>query len=231
MADYELYWFPGTCARVAFVALEEIGAPFQVNVTDLVAERDQVRKVGPKGRVPVLVSDEGVVTENPVLLSFLARRHPEANLLPTRDPLVERDVLETMAWFASALHPRITRLRFPIYSCKLESAWPAIKEAAATELAENFELVEERLEGREWLFGEWSIVDVYLLWLWFRAAGSGMDGSRFPRTADLARRCQERPTVAKVLDREEAEWARFEKEKDFPPGFFPAFQVGRAPAV
>jgi glutathione S-transferase len=231
VADYELYWFPGTCARVAFVALEEIGAPFKVNVPDLVAERDQVRKVSPKGRVPVLVSDEGVVTENPVLLPFLARRHPEASLLPTGDPLVERDVLETMAWFASAVHPRITRLRFPIYSCKMESAWPSIKEAAATELAENFELIEQRLEAREWLFGDWSIVDVYLLWLWFRAAGSGMDFSRFPRTADLASRCQERPTVAKVLDREEAEWARLEKEKDFPPGFFPAFQVGRAPTL
>lgn len=231
MADYELYWFPGTCARVAFVALEEIGASFQVNVTDLVAERDQVRKVSPKGRVPVLVSDEGVVTENPVLLSFLARRHPEANLLPTGDPLVERDVLETMAWFASSLHPKITRLRFPIYSCKEKSAWASIKEVAATELGENFELVEKRLEGREWLFGEWSIVDVYLLWLWFRSTGSGMDGSRFLRCADLARRCQERPTVSKVLDREEAEWARFEQEGDFPSGFFPAFQVGRAPGA
>jgi glutathione S-transferase len=231
VVDYEIYWFPGTCARVPFVALEEIGAPFEVTVPDLVAERDRVREVSPKGRVPVLVSEQGVVTENPVLLSFLARRHPEASLLPTGDPLVERDVLETMAWFASALHPKITRLRFPVYSCKVESAWPSIKETAAAELAENFELVEQRLEGRQWLFGDWSIVDVYLLWLWFRAAGSGMDGSRFPRTADLARRCQERPTVAKVLDREESEWARLEAEKDFPPGFFPAFQVGRAPAL
>jgi hypothetical protein len=42
---------------------------------------------------------------------------------------------------------------------------------------------------------------------------------------------QERPTVAKVLDREEAEWARFGREKDFPPGFFPTFQVGGAPAA
>jgi glutathione S-transferase len=61
--------------------------------------------------VPTLVSDEGVVTENPVVLSFLARRHPEANLLPTCDALVERDVLETMAWFASSMDPKITRLR------------------------------------------------------------------------------------------------------------------------
>lgn len=44
------------------------------------------------------------------------------------------------------------------------------------------------MSDREWLYGDWSIVDGYLLWLWFRAVGSGMDGSDFPRCADHAQR-------------------------------------------
>lgn len=229
MTNYELYWYPGTCARVPFVALEEIGEPFDVRVVDLVAERDNYRAVNSKGRVPALVSDAGTVTENPVVLSFLARRHPEAGLLPVGDALVEREVLETMAWFASSFHPKITRLRFPMFSCNEPNAYQSIKDIAGSQLEEGFELVEERLEGRQWMFDEWSIVDVYLLWLWFRSTGSGMDGSRFPRCAEHARRCEARPTVAKVLDREEAEFARLQGEGKI-PDYYPAFQVGRAPA-
>lgn len=79
------------------------------------------------------------------------------------------------------------------------------------------------------MFDAWSIVDVYLLWLWFRSTGSGMDGSRFPRCADLAIRYEARPAVAKVLDREETEFARLQSEGKI-PDYYPAFQVGRSPA-
>ena len=42
-------------------------------------------------------------------------------------------------------------------------------------------------------------VDAYMLWLWFRATGSGMDGAPFPRCADHARRTEQRPSVMRDL--------------------------------
>ena len=69
-----------------------------------------------------------------------------------------------------------------------------------------------------------------MLWLWFRATGSGMDGTPFPRCAEHARRNEARPAVARVLDREELEFSRF-VEAGAVPDDIPPHQVGRAPDV
>jgi glutathione S-transferase len=237
---YELYWSPGTCARVPFVALEEIGEPFRVNVVDrvtgggtsfkdLVAARQAYSSgVNPKGKVPALASEGQIITENPALLTYLAGRHPEVGLLPNGSPKLEREALELMSWFAAGIHPAITRQRFPMAFCDEPGAFDSVRKKGRALLEENFAILEKRLAGREWLFDDWTIVDAYLLWLWFRATGAGMDRGAFPGCAAHALRCEARPTVAKVLDREESEWKLFE-EAGGVPDFIPPYQVGRAP--
>ena len=42
--------------------------------------------INPKGRVPALVTDDGVLTETPAILVFVAQRFPSAGLVPTADP-------------------------------------------------------------------------------------------------------------------------------------------------
>lgn len=229
MAEYELFWTPGTCARVPFVALEAIAAPFDLNVVDIITARDRYsEEVNPKGKVPALVSEGRVITENPALLTYLAARHPEVGLLPTGGPDVEREALEWMSWFAAGVHPPITRQRFPGVVCGDPTAFDDIRRRARAQLEEAFAVIETRLSNREWLFGDWTILDAYLLWLWFRATGAGMSRSPFPRCADHAVRCEARPQVAKVLDREESEWKKLDEEGKVPPAL-PPYQVGRAP--
>ena len=55
-----------------------------------------------------------------------------------------------------------------------------------------------------------------------------MDGRPFPRCAEHARRTEQRPSVSRVLDREEREFARF-VESGAVPDDIPHHQVGRAP--
>lgn len=228
MSGYELYWFPGTCARVPFVALEEIGEPFEVKLVNIVGERPpELLAVNPKAKVPVLVTPERVVTENPAIATYLNGRHPGAGLLPTGDPDTELTALETMSWLAAGVHPHVTRLRFPRFFSDMPEAYDGIRNNARGQLEQAFAVLEGRLEDRDWLFGDWSIIDVHVLWLWFRATGSGMDGTPFPRCAALAARCEERPSVARVLEREVAEFERLDSEGAVPP--MPDFQVGHAP--
>jgi glutathione S-transferase len=81
---YRLYWIPGTCARVIYVALEEIGAPYEVVlIKRQKGSPAEYLEVNPKGKVPALEVGPLVVTENPAIQTFLSRRHPEAGLLPT----------------------------------------------------------------------------------------------------------------------------------------------------
>ncbi len=232
MPSIDLYWSPGSCARVPFVALEETGAPFTVHVVNRYIGEHQTpeyRALNPKEKVPTVVIDGWVITENPVIQTVLARTFPEAHLLPTADERVVTDALSTMAWFASGLQPAVARQRFPGVFSDDEDSWERIRALARKELEKGFAILEDRLDFREWLFGAWTIVDAFMLWLWFRAVGSGMDTTPFPRCADHARRTEARPSVSRVLDREELEFARFQ-EAGTVPDRIPPFQVGRTPA-
>jgi glutathione S-transferase len=230
MPDVELYWGPGSCARVPFIALEEAQAEFDLHVLNRFAgdvTSPEYLAINPKGKVPTLVVDGWVLTENPAIQTFLARLYPEARLLPTGDARTEVEALSLMAWFASGLHPAVGRLRFPARAGDGDGI-DGIRAVARRDLEKGFAILERRLGDREWLFGDWSIVDGYMLWLWFRATGSGMDGTPFPRCRDHALRNEQRPAVARVLDREEREFARFVDEGTVPADL-PAHQVGRAP--
>jgi glutathione S-transferase len=233
MSAITLYWYPGTCARVALVALEEIGAPFDVHVVDRDGGEDRgaaYRALNPKGKVPTLVIDGRPITENPAIQTYLARLHPEAGLLPTGDLAVEIDALSTMVWFAAGVHPMITRLRLPRLFSDNAEAFDGIRAVARRQLEDAFAILERRLTDQPWLYGGWSIVDAYMLWLWFRATGSGMDGSPFPRCADHCRRTEQRPSVVRALDREEREMERIVAIHGTPE-WMPPYRVGRAPAT
>jgi glutathione S-transferase len=225
--DYRLYWYPGTCARVPFVALEEIGGRFEPILVDRMADDASFLEVNPKGRVPVLTVDGRAITEVPAIVFYLARRHPEAALLPA-DPALEIDALETLSWLAAGVHSAVARLRFPRYITDRPADHDAIRAVARRQVDGALGIVERRLEGRDWLYGDWSVVDVHLLWVWFRAIGCGIDGSAYPRYTALAARCEERATVAGVLDREEQELSRLEDAGKLPADL-PAYQAGRTP--
>ncbi len=233
MPSIDLYWSPGSCARVPFVALEHAGAPFQLHVLNRYLgdhQTPEYRAINPKEKVPSIVFDGHPITENPVIQRVLARTFPEANLLPTGDEQMVIDAMSMMAWFASGIQPAVARQRFPgTFSDGDEGCFERIRLVARKELEKAFMILEARLADRDWLFGEWSIIDAYMLWLWFRAVGSGMNPAPFPRCADHARRNEARPAVARVLDREEAEFARFE-EAGTVPETIPPFQVGRTPS-
>ncbi len=220
-----LYWFPGTCARVALVALEEIGEPFElelVNRLDPDYPHAAYAALNPTGKVPTLALDGAVITENPAIQTALARRHPQAGLMPAGEEL---DALSTMCWFAAGVHPHITRLRFPARVCDDPAAFESVRAHAREPLAQAFTILERRLTDREWLYGEWTILDVYMLWLWFRATGSGLDGTPFGRCAEHAARCEERPSVARTLAREDAAWAEL-TEAGLIPADWPEQQAG-----
>ncbi|MGH3260951.1 MAG: glutathione S-transferase family protein, partial [Trebonia sp.] len=120
--------------------------------------------------------------------------------------------------------------RYPQRFCDAPGSEDRTRALAAGALRTCFEVVEERLSDQPWLFGEWSIVDAYLLWAWFRAIGSGMDGRGLSRCAAHAACCEQWPSVSRTLDREEVTYAEMiatgTLTTELPPN-----QVGRTPTV
>ena len=79
----------GSCSLASLIALEEAGADYDLAVMDTAAgdqRRPDYLAVNPKGRVPALVTDRGILTETPAILAFIAQSYPQANLAPLGDP-------------------------------------------------------------------------------------------------------------------------------------------------
>ena len=211
-----LWMAPYTCARVTAIALEEAGASFDTRLVRFMRSEHkspEFRARNPKGKVPALEIDGEVLTENVAILAYLAERFPQARLLPPADTPAERaHILADLCFCSSTLHPLVTRIRMPMFFAGAENAL-AVKQTAEAAMDEYFSLVDNRLAGGPWWYGDaWSAMDGYLYWVFWRVEGAGYDVSRFPYFTAHARAMEQRPAVQRALAREQAAQKQLEAE-------------------
>lgn len=99
----KLYYAPGSCSFASFIALEEAGADFEAIRLDFKSNDQQdpaYLKVNPKGRVPALATDQGILTETPAILTYIAHAFPEKKLAPLMTPLHSVSCRPSMRLFA-----------------------------------------------------------------------------------------------------------------------------------
>jgi glutathione S-transferase len=87
------------------IALEESGLRYEpraVNMADE-AQRGELIKLNPKGKIPTITVDGRVLTENIAILTYVARMAPAAGLLP-EDALERAQCLSMLSWYASTVH-------------------------------------------------------------------------------------------------------------------------------
>jgi len=83
-----LYFSPGASSMATHIALHEVGAPFETRYVALHQKANRAPEylaLNPEGKVPTLAIDGRVLTEVAGTLYYLARRFPEAGLLPVGD--------------------------------------------------------------------------------------------------------------------------------------------------
>lgn len=202
-----LHFAPQTCARVTLTALEEIGQPFETRLIAFMAGEHRqpgFLAVNPSGKVPALETQDGVIVQNGAILSYLAQTHPEARLLPQPDDAAGRArILTELFRCSSDLHPLVTRfVMAPMISADAADA-PRIRARAQEGLLAQLAPLEARLAQQSWMLGaEWSILDAYLAWIWFRITGAGFVTADFPALVDHYARASERPSAKAALAHE-----------------------------
>src|SRR5262245_42922232 len=87
----ELYFSPLACSLATRIALYEAGAPATFTAVDLKAKKTaggaDFLAINPMGQVPVLRTEtDGVITENPVVLQYVADHCPGSGLAPAGGP-------------------------------------------------------------------------------------------------------------------------------------------------
>ena len=205
--DLKLYVSPGSCARVPTIALEEIGVPFETELLRMNAKQHKSADylaINPKGKVPCLVIDGQPLTENVAILGWLDQTYPEAELLPKAANDLERArQTADLAFFSGTIHPFVTRYARPGKFVADEQYAGQVRHASVPAARPFWTMIDDRLSQSPWWYGDnWSIVDGYLFWTWWRIGASGFQGDDYPNIQNHAARIQTRPSVQRAMDRE-----------------------------
>lgn len=206
-----LYPYPAACSRVTMDALETAGLEYEdrcVNISASAQKTPEYLAINPKGKVPTIVIDGTMMTENAAIIDFIHRQCPEARLLPrTGDPLADNQGLIDLVWCSGTIHPIVRQVRAPFKWTKGDP------DGVHADGIEKFAIECERMSnqiGDDWWYGaEWSIIDTYVYWAYSTAEKGGFCVDDYPALVEHARRVRARPEFQRVLAREQAMVAEF----------------------
>lgn len=203
MSELTLYLTPGTCAMAVRIALVEAGAPHQIRRVDFASGEQRspaYLAINPKGRVPALVTERGVLTETPALLLYVAQRFPDAKLAPLNDPFLLARMQEVNSFLASTVHVAHAHSRRAARWADDEQAIAAMQAKVPHNMREGFAEIERHYLAGPWVLGEqFSLADIYLFVVasWLKSDGIAID--EFPRVAAHTARVIARPAVQQAL--------------------------------
>lgn len=158
------YYAPGSSSMAAHIALEEAAAAYEGKLVD--ESKGEQRsaaylKINPRGKVPALELDDGtVITENVAIQTYIARTHPQAQLLPS-DPPAEARAFSLMSFFASSVHVAFAHLWRPERYTDEPSAFAGIKAKGRRTFFDCCREIDGLLAGKRWFLGQFSTVDGY----------------------------------------------------------------------
>ncbi len=202
----KLFYAAHTCALASHIALEESGADYTTVRIDF--RSNEQRKpdylaINPKGRVPALVTKQGVLTETPAILAYVAQSFPDARLAPLDDPFDFAKVQAFNSYLCSTVHVahahRVRGYRWADDPAALAEMQRKVPQT----VGECFSLIEREMLVGPWVMGDtYTVCDPYLFTLSQWLEGDGVDVARFPKLKDHMQRMSERPGVKKVLAQE-----------------------------
>lgn len=196
----ELYFSPLACSLATRIALYEAGAPATFTAVDLKARKTadgaDFLAVNAMGQVPALRTETGeLITENPVVLQYVADRCPDSGLAPAGGP----DRYRLQLWLnfiTSELHKLVF---IPLLSPKSNDGARAF---ARQHIAPRFDYLNAHLDGRDFLLDRFTVADAYLVTVLNWTKPTGIDLTPWPAVLAYFKRMHQRDSVARAFAEE-----------------------------
>ncbi len=201
---FKLYYSLGSCALASHIALEETGVEYEAIRIDFRAEEQRqpaYLSINPKGRVPALETAQGILTETPAILLFIAQSYPQAGLAPLDDIFDLARLQSFNNYLCATVHVA--------HAHKQRGTRWADDPAAITEMQRKvpqtvgacYALIESEMFEGPWVMGEtYSLCDPYLYTVSRWLDGDKVDTTKLPKTMAHMQRMETRPAVKTVLD-------------------------------
>jgi glutathione S-transferase len=200
-----LYYARDTISLATHIMLEEVGATYSTVRIDFGKTQQrspEYLKINPKGRMPALVTDRGILTETPAMLVYVAQAFGRPELALMDDPFGFAQVQAINAYLCSSLHiNHAHRMRGRRWvDAKDSAAIAAMQRHVPVSVSANYELIESEMLQDPWVMGErYTICDAYLFTLAQWLEQDGADPKHIPKVIDHRRRVGERAATKKAI--------------------------------
>ena len=194
----QLYYSPGACSLAPHIVLNELGIKHDLVKADLRAKKTEdggdFTAVNAKGQVPTLRLDNGdVLTEGPVISQYLADQKPEAKLAPAAGTMERYRLMEWLNFITSEMHKGIGGLFNPALTDEMKTILKARTDR-------SLDWLETKLKGKsDFLMGNFTVADAYLVTILNWTKPTGIDLSRWPSVQAYHGRVAARPAVQAAM--------------------------------
>lgn len=198
----KLYYAKGTISIAVAIALHEAGLGFEPVRLDFRAGEQSgsdYLSVNPKGRVPTLITDQGILTETGALLDYIADCVPETGLRPT-DPYKAAKMREVMYYIASTMHVNHAHKMRGHRWADQQNSFDDMKVKSVQTMTDSAAYVENHVLTGPFVLGETvSLADAYLYVACNWLEGDGVNVADFPKISTFIQAMRARPSVARVI--------------------------------
>ncbi|NKB27779.1 MAG: glutathione S-transferase [Rhodobacteraceae bacterium] len=198
----KLYYAKGTAALPVHIALEETGAAYDTQVLDFAKGEQQSAAylaINPKGRVPALAVEDGILTEALAILGYIAQSFPNAALAPT-DPFGFARAMAFNGYLASTVHVAHAHKRRGARWADDAATHDAMRAKVAQNMTDCARVIEAHYLDGPWVLGDsYSICDPYLFTITRWMPADGVDMSEFSRLTAHTEAMMQRPAVQRVV--------------------------------
>lgn len=159
----KLFCFPRSGnSREVKIVLAEKNIPYEpvdVHADKSVKESPEFKKASPLGKVPAIIDGEVYLSEAFLINQYLDEKYPQPPLMPKEKPLREE-----IRQFVSAIDKKmVLNIGLLVIECLLkpkDQQKEEVKVKKRAEIVEGLRELDKRLEGKAYLFGDFSLADV-----------------------------------------------------------------------
>jgi len=201
------YFAPMSIASgITEAVIAELGMPHDRIALDLSAgdhKKPDYLKINPNGKIPAIVHDGTAIWESSAITMYLGEVFDvDAKLYPAPSPQ-RGEAMKWIAWSNVTLaEPAIRTYQLSLLEKQennAEEKSAIATDKAKTDLTDCLKILNDGLEGRSFLLGEYSLADTHLQgivgWIW----SMEIDLTSFSNIESWLQRCYERPAIAKLI--------------------------------
>ncbi|EFL88497.1 glutathione S-transferase family protein [Ahrensia sp. R2A130] len=170
----QLFSFPTPNGVKVSIALEELGVPYEAHTVKLnETETSEFLSLNPNNKIPAIIDPTGAngeamgLWESGAILIYLAEKH--GGLLPT-DPAAKAETIQWLMFQMGGVGPMFGQFGFFHAFAGKEIDDPRPKERYQNEAKRLLKVLEQRLQGRQWIMDDdYTIADI-AIFPWIRGA-------------------------------------------------------------